>query len=181
MDRDEFIAQGGVVPGEVLGKEVDISGESGIISTASNAHPRDEELENTIKRCIKQDKPVFADDLAPYFEKIKPETGKYITALHGNSEEAFLYGKGINAKTLANIIRSRKDYSNEEIVLISCNTGNSDNVKKCFAQQLADEIGVTVHAPTRYGIITSSGEYYSGNLKKKHEGEIKPFTPNGKE
>jgi hypothetical protein len=31
MDRDEFIAQGGVIPDEVLGKEVDISGESGII------------------------------------------------------------------------------------------------------------------------------------------------------
>jgi hypothetical protein len=33
MDRDEFIAQGGVIPSEVLGKEVDKSGESGIIYT----------------------------------------------------------------------------------------------------------------------------------------------------
>jgi hypothetical protein len=64
VDRDEFIAQGGVIPDEILGKEVDISGESGIIKaiTVSDIDVADEdgvisdECRQTIADTIKQAK-----------------------------------------------------------------------------------------------------------------------------
>lgn len=150
---------------------------------ASNAHSRDVELESIIERCVKQDKPVFADDLAMNFSRIPPEDGRYIVAMHGSPNEVMLYGRSVNEKILANIIRSRKDYNNEdEIILISCNTGNEANVSKCFAQRLADEMGKTVHAPTRYGAIDFWGNYYSSDKNgKRREGEFKPFSPQKEE
>lgn len=151
------------------------------ITIASNAHPRNIELEKTIQKCIKQDKPVFADNLAKYFPMIKPEKDRYIMSLHGTPNETYIYDKKIDARTLANIIKSRKDYNNEEIILISCNTGNTEHTKNCFAQKFANEMGVTVHAPTKYGIINMFGKYYSGTLKGKRDGEFKPFEPQKKE
>ena len=102
-------------------------------------------------------------------------------SLHGTPKETYIYGKKIDARTLANIIKSRKDYNNEEIVLISCNTGNTEKEKVCFAQKLANEMNITVHAPTRYGIINIFGKYYSGTLNGKRDGEFKPFYPQRKE
>ena len=160
------------------GKSVDKSKENGIINIASNAHSRDVELEKIIQRCISQEKPVFADDLAKVFSNIPPEKGRYILSLHGTPNETYIYGHKINAKTLANIIRSRKDYNGkDEIVLISCNTGNETASKKCFAQQLANEMNKTVHAPTRYGAISIFGTYYSSDKYCRKSGEFKPFTP----
>ena len=160
-----------------------ISGKTDIISIASNAHPRKPELEEMIKKCIEQEKPVFADDLAPNFAKIKPEKNRYIIALHGNPYAAFLYEQKIDARTLANIIQSREDYNGtDEIVLISCNTGNEENTKKCFAQKFANELNVPVHAPTKYGAINIFGKYFSSNaLGTKRIGEFKKFIPEKKE
>lgn len=50
-------------------------------------------------------------------------------ALHGTLYSTYLYEYKINEKILANIIRSRKDYNNEVIVLISCNIGNTKTLK----------------------------------------------------
>ena len=168
---------------KINNSSIDNSSGNGIMSVvaevASNAHSRDVELESIIERCIKQDKPVFADDLALNFSKIPHESGRYIVAMHGSPNEVMLYGRSANEKILANIIRSRKDYNNEdEIVLISCNTGNEAEVSKCFAQRLADEMGKTVYAPTRYGAIDFWGNYYSSDEKgRRREGDFIPFEP----
>ncbi len=153
--------------------------ERDIIEVASNAHPRNPELEKTIKRCIKQDKPFFDDGLlGKYSERIPPEKNRYITSMHGTNKSVMLYDQEADAKVLANVIRSRSDYNGEEIVLISCNTGNTDAGENCFAQQLANELGVRVHAPTRYGAVNSKGEYYSSDESGlKRDGEFKPFEP----
>ena len=149
----------------------------GIIELASNTHSRNRELEETIKRCINQEKPVFADDLAKFFNNIPSEKGKYIMELHGSTGSAFIYGYEIDARTLANIVKSRKDYNGkDDIVLISCNTGSED-VKKCFAQKFADAMGVRIHAPTHYGAITPWGTYYSSDLRGKKLGKFIPFEP----
>ena len=149
----------------------------GIIELASNTHSRNRELEETIKRCINQEKPVFADDLAKFFNNIPSEKGKYIMALHGSTGSAFIYGYEIDARTLANIVKSRKDYNGkDDIVLISCNT-ESEDVKKCFAQKFADAMGVRIYAPTHYGAITPWGTYYSSDLRGKKLGKFIPFEP----
>lgn len=150
---------------------------SGKISISSNAHERNLPLEETISRCIRQDRAVFADDLRTNFLNIPPEENKYHVALHGTPNNAKIYGLTINEKTLGNIIKSRNDYHNEEIVLISCNTGNEEQSKVCFAQKLANYLGVTVYAPPRYGAISERGKYYSSNRLGQKLGEFVPFTP----
>ncbi|MBO4865529.1 MAG: hypothetical protein J5582_03005 [Ruminococcus sp.] len=158
-------------------KELTYDDKRGIIELASNTHSRNRELEETIKRCINQEKPVFTDDLAKFFNNIPSEKGKYIMALHGSTGSAFIYGYEIDARTLANIVKSRKDYNGkDDIVLISCNTGSED-VKKCFAQKFADAMGVRIHAPTHYGAITPWGTYYSSDLRGKKLGKFIPFEP----
>ena len=149
------------------------------IEVASNAHSRNLDLEATIKKCIKQDKPIFANGkLAEYFERIPPEEKKYITSMHGTDHSVMLYDQEVDAKILANILRNRTDYHNEEIVLISCHTGNTETTVNCFAQQLSDEMGVSVYAPTRYGAINTNGKYYSSDKTGlKREGEFLEFVP----
>ena len=152
--------------------------ENDLPELASNAHPRNEQLENVIKRCIEQEHPVFADDIKTNFLKIPKEEGKYILALHGTPNSVYLYGEQADAKVLANIIRNRSDYKNEEtIVLISCNTGNTTNVKTCFAQKLSNEMNKIIMAPTEYGVITARGEYFSGNKYFIKSGDFKEFKP----
>ena len=170
-DKGRFCSGGG-------GNSLDKSKKNDIINITSNAHSRNIELEKVINKCINQEKPVFADDLAKYFSNIPPEKNRYILSLHGNANETYIYGHKIDAKILANIIKSRKDYNGkDEIVLISCNTGNQSINKNCFAQQLANILNKTVHAPTKYGAISIFGTYYSSNSKGIKDGEFKPFNP----
>lgn len=149
---------------------------------ASNAHPRNEKLEEVIKQCIEQEHPVFADDLKANFLKIPKEEGKYIVAMHGTPNNVFLYGEKADEKILANIIRNRSDYKGEKtIVLISCNTGNTTDTKVCFAQKFANEIGKNVLAPTEYGAISPLGRYYSSTFRGVPSGKLETFMPNEKE
>ena len=98
-------------------------------------------------------------------------------ALHGNSNEVYLYGRKVDEKILANIIRNRRDYNGEEIVLICCNFGNTDVSENCFAQRIANEKKV-IHAPTRYGAISQNGIYYSSDITGYiKEGTFKSFCP----
>lgn len=148
-----------------------------IINIASNSHSRNIELENTIKRCINSKLPIFADDLVRGVSKIKPPHNEYVVGLHGSDTNTWIFGIKIDVKILSNIIKARKDYNGEDIYLFSCNTGNTTNTKDCFAQLLADKMGVTVYAPTEYGVVWSNGRHYSGKLDFTPSGEIKPFKP----
>ena len=101
--------------------------------------------------------------------KAKFPEDMYFVALHGSDTKAWIWEIKINPSILANIIKSRSDYKNQDIFLFSCNTGN------CFAQLLANELKVNVTAPTEYGVIWSSGRYYSGNEDNIPSGEFKKF------
>ncbi len=152
------------------------------IQIASNAHPRNLELENVIKKCIEQEKPVFADDLAMYFPKVKFEKDKYTIALHGTPTATYLYDVKIDEKILANIIKNREDYKGESVILFSCNTGNETglNLEKgeiCFAQKLANELGVNVTAPTKTFWFFSNGKISVGTTAFSNDGVMKTFEP----
>ena len=138
---------------------------NGIIITEGAEHKRNPELEKTIRKCIQQERPVFAESLAKFYSRIPPEDGKMIVAAHGTPMSVEIYGHTVSAKIFANILRSRKDFDpSNEIILIACHTGNTDNTDNCFAQQLANELGMIVHAPTEFGAINNRGEYYSSDI-----------------
>ena len=97
--------------------------------------------------------------------------------MHGDYNKAWLWEVEITPTILKNIIKSRKDYNGEDILLISCNTGNTTKTENCFAQLLADELGVLVKAPSRFGLIKQNGDYYSGQRNGKREGDFIIFMP----
>ena len=65
-DHGRWTSEGGS-SGENSGGENSVVAEES--ETASNAHPRNEELEKQIKKCIDAPDPVFADDLEKKFQK----------------------------------------------------------------------------------------------------------------
>lgn len=85
------------------------------------------------------------------------------------------FGENIDAYTLANIIRNREDYTiGKKIRLISCKTGNTDNTGDCFAQLLANELGVVVEAPNKTIFVNEDGSYFIG---RSNEGKMVKFYP----
>jgi len=101
-----------------------------------------------------------------YFAVLKgfPGTRKY--ALHGNPTEVHVCGNRLDAKKFADVIRQDPDWRNQPITLFSCETGKSlTDGDQPVAQQLANELGVEVHAPTelcwsdKFGNVTISSGF----------------------
>jgi hypothetical protein len=91
----------------------------------------------------------------------------------------------IDAYTLSLIMRNREDYTRfiaeckEKSVtpivrLLSCNTGDTTNTGNCFAQLLANELGVRVEAPNKKIFVYNNGNFIVG---KNNNGEMKLFYP----
>lgn len=131
-----------------------------------------------IKRGIEEKSPIFSYDTAENTfpsrsKKIPKEEGFYDVVTHGADTFVDFFDEPIDAYTLANIIRNRKDYvKGTKIRLISCSTGNTENTGNCFAQLLANELGVTVKAPTDKIYVELDGTYYIG---KYRDGYMKLF------
>jgi len=131
-----------------------------------------------VNRGVSEEKPIFAVDtdtnkFASYVKNVLPKEGFYDVALHGTPTSAEFFGEQIDAYTLASIIRNRKDYTpRTKIRLLSCSTGNTDNTGDCFAQILANELGVEVEAPTKDIFVYPDGSF---DIGEKNDGEMKAF------
>lgn len=133
-----------------------------------------------ISRGIKEKEPIFSVDteinkFPSNAKKILKDKDYYYIITHGNETAVDFFGKNIDAYTLANIIRNREDYTaGKKIRLISCNTGNTDNTGDCFAQLLANELGVVVEAPNKTIYVNEDGSYFIG---RSNDGIMVKFYP----
>ena len=133
-----------------------------------------------INRGIELKEPVFSVDtdtnkFPSYARKIPKDNDYYYVITHGSDTYVDFFGENIDAYTLASIIRNRKDYTEgKKIRLISCKTGNTDNTGDCFAQLLANELGVIVEAPNKTIFVNEDGSYFIG---KFNEGTMVKFYP----
>ena len=101
-----------------------------------------------------------------------------IVQLHGAPKTAMFYGERISANTLAEIIKSRLDYDGKSSIrLLSCSTGHGEN---CFAQRLANELGVSVEASDDIIWARSDGTFTIGKTKYKNMGHMITFYPERK-
>lgn len=139
-----------------------------------------EQTKSFIAKAKTLKKPIFAVDdfrgnFATNVRNVPAKAEFYDVALHGSSQCAEFFGEPINAKTLAKVIINRDDYSKgRKVRLLSCSTGKITDTANCFAQQLADALGVIVEAPTDDIFVYESGEFYIG---KRMNGEMKLFYP----
>lgn len=140
-----------------------------------------EQTKAIIAKAQAQSRPIFAVDdevrgaFATNVSRVLPKEGFYDVALHGTPKNVEFFGEPIDAKTLAKIIRNRKDYSKgSKVRLLSCSTGKITDTANCFAQQLANALGVEIEAPTDDIFVYPNGDFIIG---KKNNGEMKLFYP----
>lgn len=90
------------------------------------------------------------DQLSQNAKKIKPLEGYSDIIMHGSPTELLAYDNDgaellYSAKEAAELIRNSREFCGKPIRLIACQAGA---LKDGIAQQLADELGVNVLAPT---------------------------------
>lgn len=140
-----------------------------------------EQTKAIIAKAQAQSRPIFAVDdevrgaFATNVSRVLPKEGFYDVALHGTPKNVEFFGEPIDAKTLAKIIRNRKDYSKgSKVRLLSCSTGKITDTANCFAQQLANALRVEIEAPTDDIFVYPNGDFIIG---KRNNGEMKIFYP----
>ena len=102
------------------------------------------------------------DNLYPNAAKIKPLEGYSDIVIHGSPTKLLAYGNdgeewSYNAREAAELIRNSREFCGKPIRLIACQTGA---LKEGIAQQIADELGVPVLAPTEIVRVDIDGEMF---------------------
>lgn len=128
---------------------------------------------------IKQGFSAFSKDDVLYdrVKRVEPDGSKFDVAMHGSPTAVAFGGTEANMspRLLASIIRHSKGYHGQEVRLISCSTGKPRGDEYCFAEELANALGVTVFAPNDLIFITKSGKISIG---RTGAGSMVPYKPN---
>ena len=81
----------------------------------------------------------------------------------------------MSPRLLASVIRHSNGWNGQKVRLLSCNTGKRIENDYCFAEELANALGVKVKAPTDVLYIPPNGEMYVGD---SGEGYFETYKPN---
>ena len=117
------------------------------------------------------------DPLNENVKRIKPLKTYFDVAMHG-SQTAVGFGSeetNMSPRLLASVIRHSNGWDGQKVRLLSCNTGKRIENDYCFAEELANALGVKVKAPTDVLYIPPNGEMYVGD---SGEGYFETYKPN---
>ena len=117
------------------------------------------------------------DVLNKNIQNVEPKEGFFDVAMHG-SPTAVAFGSkkpNMSPRLLASVIRHSDGYDGQNIRLLACSTGKVEDDEYCFAEELANALGVQVEAPTDTLYVGGDGSIKIGFFGT---GEFKPFTPN---
>ena len=117
------------------------------------------------------------DTLYNRVKLIEPDGDKFDVALHGSPTAVAFSSTQANMspRLLASVIRHNEGYHGQEIRLISCNTGVSENGGMCFAEELANALNVSVYAPNGLIYISKNGKISIGRFD---DGTFIKYKPN---
>lgn len=118
------------------------------------------------------------DPLKMYVQLVEPWKNYFDVAMHG-TPTGVCFGSfeepNMSARLLAEVIRHSDGYHGQPVRLLSCSTGLSTDGSYCFAEELANALGVPVRAPNDVLIIWRDGSLkigFAGN------GEFIEYRPN---
>lgn len=117
------------------------------------------------------------DVLGEYVQKVKPLKTYFDVAMHG-AQDAVGFGTtetNMSPRLLASVIRHSDGWNGQKIRLLSCSTGKQSGDAYCFAEELANALGVEVKAPNDTLYIYKSGRMHVGN---QGAGKFVSFMPN---
>ena len=117
------------------------------------------------------------DALNERIKKVRPDGNKFDVAMHGSPTAVAFGGNEANMSPhlLAQIIRHSEGYHGQDVRLLSCSTGSSVDGAYCFAEELANALGVTVWAPNDLLMVNKDGIFYIG---LDGSGQMVSFSPN---
>ena len=117
------------------------------------------------------------DVLNERIKNVKPDGDKFDVAMHGSPTAVAFGGTEANMSPhlLAEVIMHSEGYHGQDIRLLSCRTGAVVDGEYCFAEELANALGVTVWAPNDLIFFRKNGTFYVGENK---EGSMVPYEPN---
>lgn len=117
------------------------------------------------------------DPLNENVKRVKPLKTYFDVAMHGSQTAVGFGTKELNMspRLLAAVIRHSKGWDGQKVRLLSCSTGARMENDYCFAEELANALGVEVKAPDDVLFISGAGVLKVGT---HGEGNILPFTPN---
>ncbi|CAO5232631.1 hypothetical protein [Frankia sp. AgKG'84/4] len=105
----------------------------------------------------------------------EPAPGKYTADLHGSPDAVHVGRRDLDARQLAALIRRDDNWQGRPIRLMSCETGQGDNP---IAQDLADELGVTVTAPTELAFSDEdTGKVWTTSMHENEYGRLVQTVP----
>lgn len=117
------------------------------------------------------------DPLNENAQKVKPLKTYFDVAMHGTPSGVCFGTKEVNMspRLLASVIRHSEGYAGQKIRLLCCSTGRIVGEEYCFAEELANALGVAVKAPDDVLYISSCG-----GLKVREDGTGKfvDYVPN---
>lgn len=117
------------------------------------------------------------DSLSRYVQNVKPLKTYFDVAMHG-SPTAVGFGTteaNMSPRLLASIIRHSDGWNGQKIRLLSCSTGKQEGDNYCFAEELANALGVEVKAPDDLLYISPAGGLQVG---ARDGGCFAKYTPN---
>lgn len=146
-----------------------------------HADARDD-LKSIVKRRTMKLKNGFAcfpddDVLSGYVQKVTPLKTYFDVAMHG-SPTAVGFGTtetNMSPRMLASVIRHSDGWNGQKIRLLSCSTGKQFGDAYCFAEELANALGVEVKAPNGMLYISKDGVLKVGFYG---DGKFAAFAPN---
>lgn len=112
------------------------------------------------------------DVLGEYVQKVKPLKTYFDVAMHGAQDAV---GFGTTETNMSSVIRHSDGWNGQKIRLLSCSTGKQSGDAYCFAEELANALGVEVKAPNDTLYIYKSGRMHVGN---QGAGKFVSFMPN---
>ena len=117
------------------------------------------------------------DPLNENVKKVKPLKTYFDVAMHGTPSGVCFGTKKVNmsARLLASVIRHSEGYEGQKIRLLSCSTGLILGEEYCFAEELANALGVEVKAPNGELFISNRGRLSVGVLD---DGTFITYKPN---
>lgn len=141
-----------------------------------------DDLKSIVKRRtikLKNGFACFPDDdvLSGYVQKVTPLKTYFDVAMHG-SPTAVGFGTtetNMSPRMLASVIRHSDGWNGQKIRMLSCSTGKQSGDAYCFAEELANALGVEVKAPNDTLFISATGNMYVGEDK---DGRMVSYFPN---
>jgi hypothetical protein len=123
-------------------------------------------------------------------DNLQPIPGHYVVDAHGNPNGVHIGDELLTPNELADVMRADSNYpQGTPIFLMSCETGKEpEGGGPIFAQQLSDDLGVPVVAPSELAWangapFAASGQQGRFGLEPKHppDGEFLQFLPGGEQ